>query len=349
MMGNYHARCGAGEKPEVVTPEAYLSLFALPDDYCSLLSTMRSREISSVIIIQNLAQIKALFKDTWETIPGNCDTLVYLGGNEQSTHEYISKLLGKATIDKKSTGESRGRQGSSSRNFDVLGREIMTPDEVRKMDNGKCLIFIRGLDPVLDKKFFTPKHPIFSQTADGDGKPYEYVSKTEDHFIGKPFELLNEQGVEHFVKMKENGENVFIQDLTYEEFMNLDKDRMKEYILTEEELMENRKFLKSLEGQMDLEYVPDDAEEKAGSNMLSELIKAAVESREREKEIIANETLEQRLERISFDPQIRKLFDRAVAMKIPEEEILKYAYEGVSIIKLGQFLNSYKTKEKTVA
>ncbi len=118
---------------------------ALPDDYCSLLSTMRCREISSVIIIQNLAQIKALFKDTWKTIPGNCDSLVYLGGNEQSTHEYISKLLGKATIDKKSSGETRGRQGSSAGNYDVLGREIMTPDEVRKMDNKKCLIFIRGL------------------------------------------------------------------------------------------------------------------------------------------------------------------------------------------------------------
>ena len=322
---------------------------ALPDDYCSLLSTMRSREISSVIIIQNLAQIKALFKDTWETIPGNCDTLVYLGGNEQSTHEYISKLLGKATIDKKSTGESRGRQGSSSRNFDVLGREIMTPDEVRKMDNSKCLIFIRGLDPVLDGKYYTPKHPIFSQTADGDGEPYQYVKKADDHFIGKPFEILNEQGVEHFVKMKENGENVFIQDLTYEEFMSLDKDRMNEYILTEEELLENRKFLKSMEEQMELEYVPNEAEEKSGTNMLSDLIKAAMESREKEKEIIANETLEQRLKRISFTPQIGKLFERAVAMKIPEEEILKYAYEGVSIIKLGQFLNSYKTKEKTVA
>ena len=322
---------------------------ALPDDYCSLLSTMRSREISSVIIIQNLAQIKALFKDTWETIPGNCDTLVYLGGNEQSTHEYISKLLGKATIDKKSTGESRGRQGSSSRNFDVLGREIMTPDEVRKMDNSKCLIFIRGLDPVLDGKYYTPKHPMFSQTADGDGEPYQYVKKADDHFIGKPFEILNEQGVEHFVKMKENGENVFIQDLTYEEFMSLDKDRMNEYILTEEELLENRKFLKSMEEQMELEYVPNEAEEKSGTNMLSDLIKAAMESREKEKEIIANETLEQRLKRISFTPQIRKLFERAVAMKIPEEEILKYAYEGVSIIKLGQFLNSYKTKEKTVA
>lgn len=87
MMGNYHVRCGAGEKSEVVTPETYLSLFALPDDYCSLLSTMRSREISSIIIIQNFAQLKALFKDTWETIPGNCDTFIYLGGNEQSTHK----------------------------------------------------------------------------------------------------------------------------------------------------------------------------------------------------------------------------------------------------------------------
>ena len=322
---------------------------ALPDDYCSLLSTMRSREISSVIIIQNLAQIKALFKDTWETIPGNCDTLVYLGGNEQSTHEYISKLLGKATIDKKSTGESRGRQGSSSRNFDVLGREIMTPDEVRKMDNSKCLIFIRGLDPVLDGKYYTPKHPIFPQTADGDGEPYEYVKKLDDHFIGQPYELLNEQGVEHFVKMKENGENIFIQDLTYEEFMSLDQDRMNEYLLTEEELQENRRYLESLEGQMELEYVPDEAGEKAGANILSDLIKAAVESRDREKEIITNETLEQRLKRISFTPQIRKLFDRAVAMKIPEEEILKYAYEGVSMIKLGQFLNSYRPKERAVS
>ena len=97
---------------------------ALPDDYCSLLSTMRSREISSIIIIQNFAQLKALFNDTWETIPGNCDTFIYLGGNEQSTHKYVSELLGKGTIDKKSSGETKGRQGSSSRNYDVLGRDM---------------------------------------------------------------------------------------------------------------------------------------------------------------------------------------------------------------------------------
>lgn len=120
---------------------------ALPDDFCSLLSTMRSREISSIIIIQNFAQLKALFKDTWETIPGNCDTFIYLGGNEQSTHKYVSELLGKGTIDKKSSGETKGRQGSSSRNYDVLGRELFTPDEVRKLDNKKCIIFIRCLIP----------------------------------------------------------------------------------------------------------------------------------------------------------------------------------------------------------
>ena len=125
---------------------------ALPDDYCSLLSTMRSREISSIIIIQNFAQLKALFKDTWETIPGNCDTFIYLGGNEQSTHKYVSELLGKGTIDKKSSGETKGRQGSSSRNYDVLGRELFTPDEVRKLDNKKCIIFIRGFVPIMDNK-----------------------------------------------------------------------------------------------------------------------------------------------------------------------------------------------------
>jgi type IV secretion system protein VirD4 len=114
---------------------------------------MRSREISSVIIIQNFAQLKALFKDTWETIPGNCDTFIYLGGNEQSSHKYVSELLGKGTIDKRTHGQSRGRHANSSRNFDVLGRELFTPDEVRKLDNKKCLIFVRGLNPIFDGKY----------------------------------------------------------------------------------------------------------------------------------------------------------------------------------------------------
>lgn len=194
---------------------------ALPDDYCSLLSTMRSREISSIIIIQNFAQLKALFKDTWETVPGNCDTFIYLGGNEQSTHKYVSELLGKGTIDKRSSGETRGRQGSSSRNYDVLGREILTPDEVRKLDNRKCLLFIRGFDPILDNKYIPFRHPMFDQTADGKGKPYVHAGSCGDHLAGPPFELLTRRAVEYFEKQKEKGENVHIDSLSYEEFMLL--------------------------------------------------------------------------------------------------------------------------------
>ena len=176
---------------------------ALPDDFCSLISTMRSREISATIIVQNLAQIKAMFKDTWETITGNCDTFVYLGGNEQSTHKYVSELLGKATIDKRSTGETRGRQGSASRNFDVLGRELFTPDEVRKLDNKKCFVFIRGFDPIIDDKFNTFKHPMFEQTAMGKGKAYVHVPRNKTNIIGKSFELLSPKAVSYFSKRKE--------------------------------------------------------------------------------------------------------------------------------------------------
>lgn len=128
---------------------------ALPDSFCEVLSTMRSREISCNIIIQNLAQIKALFKDTWETVTGNCDSFVYLGGNEQGTFKYVSELLGKHTIEKKSTGETKGNHGSSSSNIDVLGRDMLSPDEVRKLDNKKCIVLVRGCDPVIDDKYHT--------------------------------------------------------------------------------------------------------------------------------------------------------------------------------------------------
>ena len=146
---------------------------------------MRQHLYKSRIIIQNFAQLKALFKDAWETIPGNCDTFIYLGGNEQSTHKYVSELLGKGTIDKKSSGETKGRQGSSSRNYDVLGRELFTPDEVRKLDNKKCIIFIRGFVPIMDNKFIPFNHPMFNQTADGKGEPYFHQIRGAHAIVGQ--------------------------------------------------------------------------------------------------------------------------------------------------------------------
>lgn len=147
---------------------------ALPDEFDKLLSTMRSREISVSIIIQNLAQLKALFEKQWESIVGNCDEFLYLGGNEQSTHEYVSKLLGKETIDTNTYGQSKGRNGSYSTNWQLAGRELMTPDEVRMLDNRYALLFIRGERPVEDLKFDILKHSNIALTTDGGASPYRH-------------------------------------------------------------------------------------------------------------------------------------------------------------------------------
>jgi type IV secretion system protein VirD4 len=151
---------------------------ALPDEFDKLLSTMRSREISVSIIIQNLAQLKALFEKQWESIVGNCDEFLYLGGNEQSTHEYVSKLLGKETIDTNTYGESKGRNGSYSTNFQVSGRELLTPDEVRMLDNQYALLFIRGEKPIIDQKYNILKHPNVKLTTDGIGDCYRHGEDT---------------------------------------------------------------------------------------------------------------------------------------------------------------------------
>ena len=131
------------------------------------LATMRSRSISASVIIQNMAQIKELYKDSWETIPGNCDTILYLGGNESSTHKYVSEMLGKATIDTKTHGQTKGKSGSYSTNFQMSGRELLTPDEVRKLDNRYALLFIRGASPVMDEKYDLMHHPAISRSSLG--------------------------------------------------------------------------------------------------------------------------------------------------------------------------------------
>ena len=176
---------------------------ALPDEFDKLLSTMRSREISVSIILQNLAQLKALFKDSWESIVGNCDEFLYLGGNEQSTHKYVSELLGKETIDMNTYGQSKGRNGSYSINYQLSGRELLTPDEVRMLDNRYALLFIRGERAIQDDKFDILKHPNVKLTADGSGKPFQHGG-TENALDWKAvtinedsdYELLSEEELE---------------------------------------------------------------------------------------------------------------------------------------------------------
>ena len=148
---------------------------SLPDDFEKLLSTMRSREISVSIIVQNIAQIKALYKDAWESIIGNCDSLLYLGGNEASTHEYLSKALGKETLATNTYGQSKGRSGSYSTNWQQAGRELLQPDEIRKLDNRYAILLLRGEAPMLDEKYDLMSHPGIRLTPDCGAPVYDHT------------------------------------------------------------------------------------------------------------------------------------------------------------------------------
>ena len=153
---------------------------SLPDDFDKILSVMRSRSVSVSIILQNLAQLKALFEKQWESIVGNCDEFLYLGGNEQSTHKYVSELLGKSTIDTNTYGKSSGRSGNYSTNYQISGRELLTPDEVRMLDNQYAILFIRGERPVLDFKYDILKHLNVAMTADGNAGVYTHGEVKSD-------------------------------------------------------------------------------------------------------------------------------------------------------------------------
>lgn len=152
---------------------------SLPDDFDKILSVMRSREVSVSIILQNLAQLKALFEKQWESIVGNCDEFLYLGGNEQSTHKYVSELLGKETIDLNTYGKSTGHSGNYSTNYQLNGRELLTPDEVRLLDNKYAILFIRGERPIMDFKYDVLRHPNVELSGDGKAKPYIHGEVTE--------------------------------------------------------------------------------------------------------------------------------------------------------------------------
>ncbi len=317
---------------------------ALPDDYCSLLSTMRSREISSIIIIQNFAQLKALFKDTWETIPGNCDTFIYLGGNEQSTHKYVSELLGKGTIDKKSSGETKGRQGSSSRNYDVLGRELFTPDEVRKLDNKKCIIFIRGFDPIMDSKFIPFGHPAFNQTADGKGKPYVHVPNSGGGGQAQPFQLLTPKALSYYEELKKKGENVYIDKIDYRDFELLTDAGMKKRFISMEE--QEQKEQLDREQDNELMYAPEEPEQE------SEPVREDVHTGQEQavpkqsaggRRLEGEDTIMNRMAQWKYSKEQKDELHKMIALGMPTKTILAVFYPETDVIKMREIRKTFQT------
>ena len=198
---------------------------SLPEDFDKILSVMRSREVSVSIILQNMAQIKALYEKQWESIVGNCDSFLYLGGNEQSTHKYVSELLGKATIDTNTYGKSTGRNGNYSTNFQITGRELLDAAEVRLLDNQNAILFIRGEKPVLDDKYDILKHPNVALTTDGKAESYRHgtaenaVATVSFAQVGEAisfaaeetenmYELLSDEELEEKLKTQEEQKHV---------------------------------------------------------------------------------------------------------------------------------------------
>jgi type IV secretion system protein VirD4 len=232
MMGNYHVRCGVGEKPEMETSEAYLSLFSLPTDFDKILSVMRSRGVSVSIILQNLAQLKALFEKQWESIVGNCDEFVYLGGNEKETHKYVSELLGKETIDTNTYGKSTGRNGNYSTNYQNTGRELMTPDEVRMLDNRYALLFIRGERPVMDLKYDIMKHPAVGLTADGGAEPYIHGQPKDAAFTLSltfdPDDIAFANGIKDVIEIPEGDYVLLSEEDVEKEVKQMEEAEQKE-------------------------------------------------------------------------------------------------------------------------
>ncbi len=203
---------------------------SLPDDFDKILSVMRSRNVSVSIILQNLAQLKALFEKQWESIVGNCDTFLYLGGNEQSTHKYVSELLGKETIDTNTYGKSTGHSGSYSTNYQQTGRELLTPDEVRLLDNRYALLFIRGERAIKDLKYDIMKHPNVELTADGKAGIYEH-GKADNAVLS--IEVIRER----MLKTNEQVDSSMIEN-NYDVVFSY---QIEGYLLHEKEIIEKEK------------------------------------------------------------------------------------------------------------
>lgn len=145
---------------------------ALPANFKNILAVCRSRNISCDIILQSKSQIQSLYKDDWEGMIGNCDSLIYLGGNEYATFEWLSKYIGKMTERTKSQSIGRGSRGSSSDSYQLTARDLCSPDEIRRMDDVDCLVLLRSEPPVIDRKFDLMRHPNVKLTPDGGAVPY---------------------------------------------------------------------------------------------------------------------------------------------------------------------------------
>lgn len=249
--------------------------------------------------------------------------------------------MGKGTIDKKSSGETKGRQGSSNRNYDVLGRELFTADEVRKLNNKKCIIFIRGFDPIMDAKFVPFSHPAFDQTADGKGTPYVHVANRAEN-MATPYQLLTKKSLSYFEGLKKKGESVYIDTLTYEEFGILTEIDMKKRFLKLEEEEQKDKFHKEEDNELRYAQEPEQAGEQSDTAQT-----AGKEIPVKHRKPEGEDTLMNRMAQWQYSKEQKDELHKMIAVGIPKETILAVFYPETDVEKLREMRRTFRTVQGT--
>lgn len=289
---------------------------SLPSNFIRLLSTMRGRNISSTIIIQDFSQIEDLFDKKAKTLKGNCDTFVYLGGNEETTFEQLNKLLDKKTIDKRTHGESSGHNSSSSKNYDVMGRDLMTIGELRKLDDDKCLVFIRGVDPVIDDKYVPFDHPRFYQSGDANESLQADMEQKPEQQPEPEVVIINADALEYYKKMKKRGADIRIDSIEANELLSL----------SEEEFISGQRIRRFtdmvVEEETSIKIVSPDTEESGEKT-----------SRKMEK---SGETIIDRMLKYDFSEEQFEEAKLALKSGISENELLHYFYPHKTVEMLKQ-------------
>lgn len=250
---------------------------------------------------------------------------------------YVSELLGKGTIDKKSSGETKGRQGSSSRNYDVLGRELFTPDEVRKLDNKKCIIFIRGFNPVVDNKFVPFTHPAFSQTADGKGKPYVHKASANGIRDKSGYRLLGQEAMDYYERLKAQGKPVFIDRLSAGELKVLSMTEMEKSFLNMDETGHEEKMDRGL-----YDRAACLQGENTGDAVKAVLKKARVHRKKPE----GGDSLMNRIAQWYYSEEQKAELHKMAALGMPKETILAVFYPETDVEILRELQKAYQVAQK---
>ena len=335
--------------------DEFANIGSIPD-FEKLIATMRSREMSVSIVLQNLAQIKSKYKESWESITGNCDSFLFLGGNEWETLKYVSEMLGKQTIDVRTSGKTRGSQGSSSLNYQVDARELMMPDELKLLPDSDCILFIRGIRPFKSKKINLEKHKNFKELEDFDKSNAYDIAEYKNKERKKIREKVRNSGVLIKRDPDEIAKNLLVK--VFEEFENQLKsneafEKFKIKLLTDinngsiRNKEEFNKIIRELQSQIEANKNKAEEDEESKNREIKEIENDSEEKRLSQKNSSSENSLRKEVNEDEISISI--LYDwMSNAEKLLKDNILFLEMKEEIISNLNKEVNITKEEFKNI-